>query len=336
MTVRPELSVVLPYRDAEETLEEAVASVLEERDVALELIAVDDGSTDRGPELLASIAARDPRVRVVRTEPRGLVPALDLGLELARAPFVARMDADDVSLRGRFSRQLELLQRDPRIAVVGCLVEAFPEGAVEGGLLRYVEWQNALLTPEDHARERFVESPLCHPSVTMRLEAVREVGGYREGPFPEDYDLFLRLASRGYALAKVPFLGLRWRHSEGRVTFRDPRCSPEAIRRCKAPFLAEVIHRDPREFVLWGAGREGRRLARELEAFGAIPARFVDIDPKKIGRTARGRPIGSAEGLRPDRAFVIAAVASRGARAEIREGLRARGFSEGEDFIFAA
>ena len=78
-----------------------------------------------------------------------------------------------------------------------------------------------------------------------------------------------------------------------------------------------------------------RLFAAQLEA-GDRRARFVDIDPKKIGRTARGRPIGSAEGLRPDRAFVIAAVASRGARAEIREGLRARGFSEGEDFIFAA
>jgi GT2 family glycosyltransferase len=318
----PEVSVILPYRDAAPTLEQAITSVLAETAVELELVAVDDGSSDDGASYVEALAARDARVRSFRSEPRGIVSALNIGLEAARAPLLARMDADDVSLPGRISREVAMLRADVSLGAVGCLVEAFPAELVEEGLTRYVAWQNAILTPEDHARELFVESPLCHPSVTMRGDAVLAVGGYRHGPFPEDYDLWLRLTAAGYGLAKEPSLGLRWRHSSARLTFRDPRCSPEAFRRCKAPFLAVRIRDAGRALVIWGAGKEGRRLARELEPHDVRPDRFIDIDPRKIGRTARD--------------FVVAAVASRGARDLIRRALADKEFVEGRDFVCAA
>jgi glycosyltransferase involved in cell wall biosynthesis len=332
----PEISVVLPYRDAAPTLAEAITSILAERDVDLELIAVDDGSRDDGPALVESLAAGDPRVRSIRAAPRGIVAALSRGVEAARAPFIARMDADDVSLPGRLARQVAALRADGSLGAVGCLVQAFPEEIVEEGLARYVAWQNQLLTPEEHAREIFVESPLCHPSVMMRRDAVRAVGGYREGLFPEDYDLWLRLVEAGWALAKIPALGLLWRHSADRLTFRDPRCSIDAFRRCKAPFLAARVRREERPLSIWGAGKEGRRLARDLEPHDVRPARFIDIDPKKIGRTARGCPIEAPSALDHRREFVVAAVASRGARDLIRDALAREGFVEGRDFVCAA
>jgi GT2 family glycosyltransferase len=332
----PEVSVILPYRDAAPTLEEAITSVLSESAVALELIAVDDGSSDDGPAYVESLARRDARVRSIRSEPRGIVHALNLGVDSAGAPLLARMDADDVSLPDRIAREVAMLRADTSLGAVGCFVEAFPAERVEEGLARYVAWQNAIVTPEDHARELFVESPLCHPSVTMRRDAVREVGGYRHGPFPEDYDLWLRLDAAGYGLAKMASLGLRWRHSPGRLTFRDPRCSPEAFRRCKAPFLGARIEAAGRALVIWGAGKEGRRLARELEPHGIRPARFIDIDPRKIGRTARGRAIDDPSTIDAARDFVVAAVASRGARDLIRDALTEKGFVEGRDFVCAA
>lgn len=328
----PAVSILLPYRDVAETIEEAMASLLSDRTLPVELLAVDDGSADDGPARVARLAAADPRVRPLRAGGVGIVGALSLALAEARAPLVARMDGDDVALRGRLAKQVELLGTNHRLGVVGSLVEPFPAEAVAGGLRRYVAWQNSLVTAEDHARELFVESPLCHPSVLFRREALEEVGGWREVPGPEDYDLFLRLDAAGWRMAKVPEPLLRWRHRPGRATFADPRYSLERHRETKAPFLAARLRRLGREVALWGAGATGRRLARALEPHG-VRAVFIDIDPRKIGRTARGAPIRGAEALERGRHTVVVAVGAAGARELVRERLASLGFVEGEDFL---
>ena len=328
----PEVSVVLPYRDAEETLPEAALSILAQRGVDLELIAVDDGSRDDGPAWMA--AQDDDRIRRLSTGGTGLVEALRLGCGAARAPVIARMDGDDIAFPERLAKQLAVLRDDPTLGAVGTQVEAFPEDTFEGGMRRYVAWQNALVTPADHERDLFVESPLCHPSVMLRRDALEAVGGYRDEGWAEDYDLWLRLAAAGWRLAKVDEVLLSWRHRPGRETFANPRYSLENMRALKARFLAPRLLERP--FVIWGAGATGRRLGRALEAEGAVAAAFVDIDPKKIGGEARGRPIIAPEDLLPDRPFVVVSVGAWGARDLIREKLAKLGYAEGSGFLCAA
>lgn len=331
----PEVSVVLPFRDVEATLGESLESVLAERDVAIEVLAIDDGSRDGSADIATGIAARDARLRLLRTPGTGIVAALTLGVAESHAPLIARMDGDDVSLPGRLAAQRARMDSEP-LAVIGARVEAFPTELVEGGLRRYVDWQNALLTPEDHAREVFIEAPLCHPSTMLRRDALAAIGGYREGLFPEDYDLWLRFALAGHAMAKIDGLGLRWRHRAGRLTFTDPRYAPERIRALKAEHLATRLRSETRSVAMWGAGPFGRRLARALEPHGVRIARFVDIDVAKIGRVARGAPITSEDGLDPQKHFVVFAVGSLGARALVRDALARLHFVEGRDFLCAA
>lgn len=319
------ISVLLPFRDSAATLREALESVLAERDLPLEIIAIDDGSRDDGADIVRRL--EDPRVHLVRTGGLGIPGALALGLSHARGEHIARMDADDVSLPGRFAAQLACM-RDA--AVVGTQVEAFPE--VGFGLTRYVEWMNGLLTAEDHAREIFVEAPLCHPSVMMRRDALEEVGGWLETEGPEDYDLWLRFHAQGHAMIKVPRVLLRWRHHPARATLTDSRYALERFPHAKAPYLARFIAGRP--FLVWGAGRTGKNLARALEAHGAHPTAFVDIDPKKIGGVARGVPIVAPDFARGP--LVLVAVGARGARDEVRGRLGKRGFVEGVDFVCAS
>jgi glycosyltransferase involved in cell wall biosynthesis len=192
----------MPFRDAADTVQEAAASILAQEGVDLELVAIDDGSRDDGPARMRAVHAQDRRVVLVQGEGRGIAAALGAGLRQARGRFIARMDADDVALPKRLATQLGAIARDPRLGALGTQVA--PLGTCGEGMLRYVAWQNALITPEDHARELFVESPLCHPSVVLRREALDDVGGWREGPWAEDYDLWLRLDARGWTLAKLP------------------------------------------------------------------------------------------------------------------------------------
>ena len=329
------ISVLLPYRDSATTLREAAASVLADMGADDELILVDDGSKDEGPQIAAELRSRDRRVVLAASGGLGVAGALTCGLSSCRGEWIARMDADDLSLPGRLEEERELLESDPTLGAVATRVEVFGDDVAEG-IRRYVEWQNGLVTATDHAHAIFVEAPVCHPSTMLRRAALDEIGGFQQGPFAEDYDLWLRLVDAGWGIAKVPHVLFRWRIHGRNVTWTDPRLSFDALRRLRARHLARRIDRP---FGIWGAGAYGRRLARAVCFELASVSFFIDIDPLKIGRRRRGAPILTvAEGLAHARRtgdLIIVAVAVFGARDQIRSQLRARGFVEGKEFLCA-
>ncbi len=337
----PAISVVLPVRDGGATLEGAVRSVLASRGPALELLCVDDGSRDETPEILGSCAARDARVRVLRRPPRGIVAALNEGLSAARAPLVARMDADDEMHPERLAAQAARLEAEPGLALVGCRVESFRAGGLANGYRLYTEWVNGLVTPAEIAREAFIECPVPHPTWTFRRDVVRGLGGYRERPWPEDLDLLYRLLAAGHRVAKVARKLHRWRDHDGRLSRIDPRYGRESFARAKAHYIAR-LHPMPGA-VVWGAGKTGRRFVRLLADEGVETRALIDVNPGRIGSRWHGIPVLSPQSL-PDRAPgwraqglpILSAVASRGARSEIRRTLVDAGLSEGDDFWMVA
>jgi hypothetical protein len=250
------------------------------------------------------------------------------------------MDADDVAYPARLARQAEFLERHPEVGVVGCLVEYGGDRQAWAGYGRHVDWLNSIVAPGDLELNRFVESPLAHPSVMFRRELVARHGVYREGPFPEDYELWLRWLEAGVRLAKVPEVLLTWHDSPQRLSRVDSRYAPEAFYVCKASYLARWLQpRVPpgRPLLVWGAGRLTRRRAELLLAHGVAIAGYVDIDPHKIGRRFRGASVISPDALPPPgTAFVLGYVAKVGARELIRSHLRDHGYVEGKDFLMAA
>lgn len=332
-TSSPAVSVVMPVRDAVATIDEAIDSVMSQTLEDFELIVVDDGSSDGTIERLVRWADRDSRVRVFTRPRRGLVAALNDGLILARSRFVARMDADDISIRNRLENQLAYLAARPEVVVVGSLIEIFPRKT--SGMLEYEAWVNSLVEPEDIAREIFVESPLPHPSVMFRRDVIKAIGGYREGPFPEDYDLWLRLNDEKRLLGKVREVLLRWRDSETRLSRQDPRYSFESFRRLKVEHLASFLC-GRQEVQICGAGPYAKAWRKALEAAGIKVVRFLDVDPKKIGGWVSGKiPVLDWRHVNTLRDVpMLCAVCRRGARPQIRETLNCMGFREGFDYIF--
>lgn len=336
----PRVTVLMPVHNAALTLPRALASLERQQFDDWELVAVDDGSDDDSAGVLDRVARTDARLRVLHLPHAGLVAALNTGLASARGAYLARMDADDESTPDRLGAQVALLGAQPDLGLVGGVVEFAGDRIRQAGYALHVDWMNQLTTPDAIALNRFVESPFAHPSVMFRLDLVARHGGYLEGPFPEDYELWLRWLERGVRMAKVPRVLLRWHDSPRRLSRTDSRYSAAAFYDLKARYLARWLagHVPPhRPLLVWGAGRLTRRRVERLEAHGPTIHGYVDIDPRKIGRTHAGRVVLDPASLpSPADAFVLGYVASRGARDLIRAQLEGRGFREGQDYLMVA
>jgi glycosyltransferase involved in cell wall biosynthesis len=337
MVKSPLISVLMPCYNTEDTLDEALDSLKDQTLTDFELIAVDDGSTDGTLQLLKDWSTLEPRLRIYAQPHQGIIHTLNNGLAACRAAYIARMDSDDRSHPKRLEKQYSFLEANPEIALVACQVAGFPPGQVREGFKIYMDWQNALLSDIDIRREIFVESPLTHPSVTIRREWMEGVGSYQENGWAEDYDLWLRLYLAGAHFAKLPEILLEWREHPERLTRTDGRYSLENFLRAKAYYLARGPLAGRDAIIIWGAGMIGRRISKHLLRQGLPLVAFIDIDPRKIGRTRRGLPIFAPEELPScwgsyQQPALLAGVGARGARAIIRGRLTALGLREGIDW----
>jgi glycosyltransferase involved in cell wall biosynthesis len=310
-------------------VDEALASLSAQTLTDFEVIAVDDGSGDDTPDVLASWAGRDPRIHIERTKPLGIVAALRAAAERARGELLARMDADDIALPKRLERQVAFLDAHPDVVACGTRVRYIPRHLVRDGARRYERWINGVVLPDEIERDLFVECPIPHPSLMVRRSAFEQAGGYQDAGWPEDYDLVLRLWQEGARLGKVPEVLLEWREGGERLSRTDPRYGEDAFRRCKVHYLKRRLAGRP--VVVWGAGPVGKAFARTLHAAGEQVVAFVDLDPRKIGQTVHDAPVIRPSDIGRYRdAYVVAAVGAPEARAEIREALAHAGFREPE------
>lgn len=189
----PRVSVVMSVYNGERYLREAVDSILAQTFTDFEFLIIDDGSTDGTGAILAEYVARDPRIRViVHAANQGLTPSLNEGLALAQGEYVARMDADDISLPERFARQVTCLDARPDIGVLGT---AFQLIDADGGVIA---------PPVIHPVESgfvawclYFFNPLVHSSVMIRRRSLAQAGGYNQTLVrSQDHELWCRLSRR--------------------------------------------------------------------------------------------------------------------------------------------
>lgn len=336
MIPQPRVSVLMPVRNEERYLQAALDSLYRQSFTQWELVAVDDGSSDSTPALLSAAAGRDNRVRVIRREGEGLVPALNAGLQSCRAPLVARMDGDDICHPRRLESQAQYLEKHPEVGLVASSFRHFPRTGLRRGMIDYEKWQNRL---DDHPlilRDLFVESPFVHPGIMTRRSIMEELGGYRDCGWAEDYDLWLRMAATGTRFARLPAPLFFWRDHPERATRTSGAYTLDAMRRCKFHHLRRGFLAGLTEVVIAGAGKEARAWQRLLAADGVRVSHWLDIDPRKIGRVLHGAPVLHSRDLDLSGKKMIVAIGLRGARDEFRLVARKRGWREGVDFLCVA
>ena len=331
----PEVSILLPYRNAVATLSECIDSIKAQSFEDYEIIAIDDASDDGSTDVLVMFG--DCRLRVIRNDRPGLVNALNLGLAHCNAPLVARMDADDIMLPLRLQSQWCYMREHHDVVLVATRAEKFPRKRIREGYREYMRWQNSVMSHADIAAQIYIESPFAHPSVMFRRDSIIAAGAYRDGAFPEDYELWLRLYHQGFRMEKLPQVLLRWRESENRLSRVSDSYAREAFDRLRAEYLSRDQRLKGRAIVYWGAGRITRRRVKHLQDRGFAPLAWIDIDPKKIGNVINGARVHEPSWLEAasmhNKPFVLNYVTNHGARDIARNYLQRIGYLLGEDFL---
>ncbi len=333
---QPLVSVLLPFHNAADTIAECAESILAQSLTEFEIIAVDDHSGDASAQLLRGYG--DQRISIIKNTHRGLVPALNTGLDCCKAPLVARMDADDIMHPERLRKQYDYLCRHPDVVLVATRVRKFPDSAVRNGYREYMRWQNSVVSHEDVVNQIYIESPFAHPSVMFRRDSIIAAGAYKQGGFPEDYELWLRLSHSGCRMEKLPDVLLDWRESGTRLSRVSANYARIAFDRVRADYLSKDRRIHGRPIAYWGAGRKTRRRAQHLLDNGFKPSVWIDIDPKKIGNRIHGVEVVEPAWLDhaaagPARPFVLNYVANHGARDIARNYLQRIGYRMGRDYL---
>jgi GT2 family glycosyltransferase len=240
-TTSPRITILTTVYNGAAHLQETLDSVLAQEYGDYEWIVVDDGSTDATPEILERAAAADPRVVVVRNETnRGIAASSNRGLAMASCEYVARLDADDLTLPGRFTQEVAVLDADPAAVMVSMNYETFTDGGRTLGRSHRDE------PPEVVAFLLNLSNAVGgHSQVMFRRSVVLAAGGYDESfPLSLDYDLWTRLVPHG-RIVILPGLGMRYRLHPASVTAKDRslqvRMSISVARRTLSAYLGRTL-----------------------------------------------------------------------------------------------
>ena len=202
----------MPIFNGDTFLKESIESILNQTYRNFELILIDDGSTDRTPVMLDNYSDHDKRIRVFHQPHSGLIKSLNKGLELAKGKYLARMDADDISLPERLEKQAAYLENNPEVGVCGTWAKKF-------GLPNKNQTIKMPTSPEEIKSGLLFNNTLIHPTVMMRLSSLRKYNLYycEDHLSAEDYGLWLR-CSFNFSLANIPQVLLNYRVRKESVT----------------------------------------------------------------------------------------------------------------------
>lgn len=369
-----EVSILLPYYAESTTdfiyLKKALLSIFRQKQINhFECILINNAeslSINQKDQLYLISEKYLPAFYIVEEPQKGITNALTQGYKKSSAPYIARMDADDIMHPLRLYRQKQYLDKNPEIDLIASTVKhrnlfsrEFENSSrnkqqyrEDNGFRLYVEWSNSIQSCEDIEKNRFIESPIVHPSVMFRRSTAEKYGSWRHGNFPEDYELWLRWLEAGVKIAKLSEVLITWNDSKDRLSRNHHAYSSDAFFETKAYYIARYIKglfndensgstfkskidkpkSEKPSIGICGHGRLVRKRASMLEKHGINIEFYTDMKPKSSSFNV----ITYEELPPPGKIFLVSYVASRGARDIIRNRLQNMGYIEMKDFILAA
>ncbi|MBN1044497.1 MULTISPECIES: glycosyltransferase [unclassified Clostridium] len=270
------VSVVMPVYNSEIYLNEAIESILNQTYKNFEFIIINDGSTDNSLEKIEHYMKKDSRIKLINRENKGLVYSLNEGINFAKGKYIARMDADDISLPERLEKQLDYMYENRDVSILGTLVDIIGSADIYKRMYseKYLNWQLS----HDNIEKMFLRGySLCHPTFFMKKsDIVKKIKGYsNQYLYAEDYDFLMRTLKTNLKINILPEKLLKYRLHENNKSIKDNSDyrTVRDIFNIKLDYLEDLIL-NKKEYVIWGAGNGGKI------AYDILNNRFTNIDIK--------------------------------------------------------
>ena len=208
----PRVSVVIPtYQNDLHYMKEAVVSILNQSFQDFEILFVDDGNTIECLKYMQELAESDQRVIVLQGPRRGIAAAINYGIAKARAPLIARMDADDIAVTDRFDIQVSYMLEHPEVDILGSNLDFIDAEGRRIPDKRWPLYENI----EEIRKNAYTSSPMFHPTVMYRKASIMQIGGYDPAfRMAEDYELWLRALKKGLILHNLKNVLLHYRYCQ--------------------------------------------------------------------------------------------------------------------------
>ncbi|MEY4134615.1 MAG: hypothetical protein RL386_965 [Bacteroidota bacterium] len=329
------ISIIMPVFNEEKHLRACLDSIRAQSCGDWELLAVDDASTDRSLDILRAYSSQDPRIRVLKSDEKGIIPALRVAVNAANGAFITRMDADDYMAPHKlYALRKALLDKGPG-HLSTALVEYFSDEFDLGpGYRRYAAWLNEVIRQERNWEEIYRECTIPSPCWMCARQDFFAAGAHKPDINPEDYDLAFRFYKSGLKVTSVPDILHFWRDHSRRSSRNLESHANQEYFRLKVPNFLEIDYDYRRPLILWGAGRKGKEIAKMLLE-KSLSFHWCCETPAKWGHNIYGVIMESPEITdRLANAQIILAVSAPGEQPALQQRLLNRGRLPGKDFFW--
>ena len=331
----PLVSIIMAVKDTEPYLPACLNSIVNQTYKNWELIAINDHSSDRTPEILNEYSRKDQRVRVFHSKRHKLIPTLKEGYAHVKGVLISRMDSDDKMPHDK----LEVLVREwskygKGTVIAGGTEHFVDEGEVGDGFRRYERWLNQVAKNSTHYAEIYQECVIPSHSWMLHKEDLDSVGAFDPEVYPEDYDLCFRFYRAQLKVVGIDKVLHHWRDRSNRISRTWEEYKDNRYFGLKIPYFYE-LDRDPdRPLVLWGAGRNGKDLAK-LILENERHFHWVCDNERKIGKDVYGIRMKHFEVItKINDPQILITIASSQDKIEVRKQLGAWGLKPTKDFWF--
>ena len=238
----PKISVIMPVYNAEKYVAEAIKSILNQTYDDFELIIINDASQDKSLEIIKSFD--DSRIKLLNNKTNlGCTISLNKGIKIAKGEYIARMDSDDISLPERFSKQIDYLEKNPRISVVGTYLISIDENGNENKPKANISSQSIIDNFDIFLKWKlFFGNCFAHPTIMARKKVFDHLGLYQnQWKYAEDYEMWLRISLTQYSINNLPDTLLKYRCHKNNISIIHNKTQVQTANLLSQKYISQLL-----------------------------------------------------------------------------------------------
>ena len=306
------VSIIIPYKSPLPYFEDCLKSIVNQSHKKLQIILVNDHSTDDSEKLAYKYSIEDSRIKLVNNVGKGIVDALNTGSEIAKGKYITRMDADDRMSENKIEILRSLLEKKKTEHIAVGSVKYFASKKPMGnGYLKYANWLNELTSNKKNFKEIYKECTIPSCSWMMHRSDFENIKGFKNLNYPEDYDFLFRVYYNQIKLTTTKEIIHLWRDHRMRTSRNSKDYLFENFIPLKLKYLIEKELKPKDELVLWGSGKKGKLIAKKLIE-NNCSFTWICNNPKKIGVEIYQQKIQSTNMLKLEKKkLIICSISSK-------------------------